>query len=91
MQEGLGELAAYASSNFLENQTKSLKSSHEQANCFLTLVESDSSACSMALNLAIALLLFPALRLSVGAFSRAISRMGPSLWDAANGGIGEDV
>lgn len=45
----------------------------------------------MALNLVIALMLFPALRLSVGAFSNAISRIGPSLWEAVKGGRGDDV
>ncbi len=46
---------------------------------FPTLVDSDSSACSIARNLLTALIVFPAFKSRVGALSRAISRIGPNL------------
>ena len=45
----------------------------------LTFVDSLSSACNIALNLLMATILLPALRLRAGALRSAISRMGPSL------------
>lgn len=52
------------------------------------MVDSDSSACSMALSLLTALMCWPALRQRAGAFSRAASRIGPSRW-VDDGGTGE--
>ena len=57
----------------------------------ISLVDSDSSACSIARNRLTAVRLLPALRLSAGAFSSAISRMGPSFCvEKAAAGVGEE-
>ena len=55
----------------------------------ISFVDSDSSACSIARNLWTAFCLLPAFRLSAGAFSSAISRMGPNFC-VEKEGVGDD-